>query len=90
LEDSREVALSDCVLGVQCDTSIEAERLRRGILNMWPKFAEGYRGTGAPYITLERAANIFDAIQRRSSYKSTVHHECGDHPIVLAESNSAQ
>ncbi|WP_186066916.1 hypothetical protein [Burkholderia gladioli] len=63
LEDSREVALSDCVLAVQCATRIEAEQLRDEILASWPTFAAGYRGTGAPYITVKRAASILDEIQ---------------------------
>ncbi|CAE6816150.1 N-6 DNA methylase [Paraburkholderia aspalathi] len=64
LEDSREVALSDCVLGVLCETTVEAEQLRSEIIKAWPKFAEGYRGTGAPYITVERATSVLDNIQR--------------------------
>lgn len=69
LEASREVALSDCVLGIQCISTEQASELRTRLLNSWPKFAEGFRGTGAPYITVQRAARIFDDIQQNTSSK---------------------
>ena len=75
LECSREVALSDCVLAVQCETSVEVELLRNEILKVWPIFAENYRGTGAPYITLERASKIISVIQHRIIYSRPIHHE---------------
>jgi len=64
LEENREVALSDCVLAVLCETIVQAEQLRREILKVWPSFAECYRGTGAPYVTVERATKILSEIQR--------------------------
>jgi len=70
LEASREVALSDCVLGIRCATTKEAHELKNKLLNAWPKFAEGFRGTGAPYITVERAARIFADIQQEALSKA--------------------
>jgi tRNA1(Val) A37 N6-methylase TrmN6 len=53
-----QVVLSDCVLAVKCLSQTAANSLRRQILATWPKFASGYRGTGAPYITVQRASAL--------------------------------
>lgn len=58
LEAGREVTLSDCVLGVACNSEKDVEILRRMVLAAWPAFASEYRGTGAPYITVERASAV--------------------------------
>jgi predicted RNA methylase len=58
LEADREVTLSDCVLGVVCESETDVEILRRMVLAAWPAFASEYRGTGAPYITVERASAV--------------------------------
>lgn len=58
----RRVTLSDCVLGVVCKTEAEVETLRRMVLASWPTFASAYRGTGAPYITVERASAVLAEI----------------------------
>ena len=56
------VTLSDCVLAVACKSETEANALRRRVLAAWPAFASAYRGTGAPYITLERASTVLSEI----------------------------
>lgn len=56
------VTLSDCVLGVACESEEEVEFLRRMVLAAWPAFASAYRGTGAPYITVERASAVLATI----------------------------
>lgn len=58
----RRVTLSDCVLGVVCEFEEEVEALRRMVLASWPTFASAYRGTGAPYITVERASAVLAEI----------------------------
>lgn len=65
----RRVVLSDCVLAVTLESVVEAKALRRRILTEWPAFASAYRGTGAPYITLERASAVLSMITgaRRSA-----------------------
>lgn len=34
------------------------------VLAEWPAFASAYRGTGAPYITVERASNVLAEISK--------------------------
>lgn len=58
----RRVVLSDCVLAVAYKSETDAEALRCRILAEWPTFASAYRGTGAPYITLERASTVLSGI----------------------------
>ncbi|MGW8305314.1 MAG: methyltransferase [Achromobacter pulmonis] len=58
----RRVVLSDCVLAVTSESVAEAKALRRQVLEEWPAFASAYRGTGAPYITLERASAVLSMI----------------------------
>ncbi len=62
LEAGRRVTLSDCVLGVACASEADAEYLKRVVLAAWPTFASAYRGTGAPYITVERASAVLAEI----------------------------
>jgi hypothetical protein len=65
----RAVTLSDCVLAVACKSETEASTLKRRVLAAWPAFASAYRGTGAPYITLERASTVLSEIaERRRSF----------------------
>jgi len=61
------VTLSDCVLGVVCESEAEVELLRRMLLGAWPVFASAYRGTGAPYITVERASKVLSLISTVAS-----------------------
>jgi len=62
LRAGRRVTLSDCVLGVACESEAEAEHLKRSVLAAWPTFASAYRGTGAPYITVDRASAVLGEI----------------------------
>lgn len=64
LGKGRRVTLSDCVLGVACESENEVELLRQMVLADWPTFASAYRGTGAPYITLERASRVLSNISK--------------------------
>ena len=71
LPEGCSVTLSDCVIAVPCKTSGEADQLRKRIVDHWPIFSASYRGTGAPYTTVARAAEviqeIFEANARGSS-----------------------
>lgn len=60
----RRVTLSDCVLAVACKSVTEANSLRLRVLAAWPVFASAYRGTGAPYITLQRASTVLSEITK--------------------------
>jgi len=62
LEGKRTVVLSDCVMALRCSSRAEGLRFRKQILADWPIFAENYRGTGAPYITVERATHALNKI----------------------------
>lgn len=71
LGKGRRVTLSDCVLGVTCESETEVELLRQMVLADWPTFASAYRGTGAPYITLERASRVLSNISTDDRLLST-------------------
>lgn len=64
LRRSDQVVLSDCILGVKCKNEQQAIDLRDAILLNWSKFAQAYRGTGAPYITVVRATEILKPLVR--------------------------
>lgn len=64
LGTEEEVVLSDCVLAVHCASETAASSLRRKVLAAWPEFASGYRGTGAPYITVQRASTFLAELTR--------------------------
>ncbi|WP_438392097.1 methyltransferase [Caballeronia sp. DA-9] len=70
LEDGRRIVLSDCVLAVRCKSALEASTMRTRILDAWPSFAASFRGTGAPYITVERASNILSSILTESAVQN--------------------
>ncbi|WP_084210136.1 methyltransferase [Ralstonia sp. A12] len=71
LEAGRRVVLSDCVLAVRCRSVSAARVMRRRIMDAWPMFAAGFRGTGAPYITVQRASNILSRILAEPSVQSS-------------------
>ena len=52
------VVLSDCILAIPCETIQIAIQLQSAILSYWEIFAGGYSGTGAPYITIDRAKKV--------------------------------
>jgi hypothetical protein len=62
LERERRVVLSDCVLAVPCSSVTAGLDMRAKILGDWSNFAACYRGTGAPYITIERATHVLSKI----------------------------
>lgn len=62
LESGRSVVLSDCVLGLTCESASDAFIKRKEILAKWAEFACLYRGTGAPYVTVSRVAISLAAI----------------------------
>ncbi|WP_081074221.1 class I SAM-dependent methyltransferase [Burkholderia diffusa] len=66
LEGGRRIVLSDCVLAVRCRSVSAARAMRTRILDAWPIFAASFRGTGAPYITVERASNILSSLLTKS------------------------
>jgi len=61
-DGGRRIVLSDCVLAVGCRSVSEARVKRAQILDAWPTFAASFRGTGAPYITVERASSVLSRI----------------------------
>lgn len=60
---SRETAivLSDCVIGLRVRNKCLAYNLRDHIISHWPSFRGLYRGTGAPYTTVERLSTWIGA-----------------------------
>jgi hypothetical protein len=46
------LALSDCVIGLICKNTLDAQALRDLFVREWPEFKSLYGGTGARYITL--------------------------------------
>lgn len=75
LRGSDQVVMSDCTLGVQCINEQEARDLRTGIVAHWPTFAQAYRGTGAPFITVIRATEVLGPIVRSLRTDSKYHPE---------------
>lgn len=63
LETGRSVVLSDCVIAIKLSSNKQALRLRGNILDQWASFAETYRGTGAPHLTLGRALGALQRIE---------------------------
>lgn len=86
LGGDRRVVLSDCVLAIPSESEAEANALRRRVLAEWPTFASAYRGTGAPYITLERASTVLSAIARAGApFSETLKLSCwprGEHLAI--------
>jgi tRNA1(Val) A37 N6-methylase TrmN6 len=67
LEAGRRIVLSDCVLAIPCRSVSAARAMKTRILDAWPVFAASFRGTGAPYITVERASNVLSRILTKST-----------------------
>ena len=76
LEAGQEVALSDCVMSIERLSSEQVRGLRQDMLRHWVTLAEAYRGTGAPYITLERATVALARVRELALTKSSAQ-ECG-------------
>lgn len=62
LEEKRVVVLSDCVLALPCTSFAASENLHTQIISKWSIFSACYRGTGAPYITVDRATHALSKI----------------------------
>jgi predicted RNA methylase len=58
LDGNMRIVMSDCVVALPCRTLQEAIDMRKAILENWAHFASIYRGTGAPYLTLETAEGL--------------------------------
>lgn len=58
----KRVVLSDCVLGIQCKTKLEAEWIQNMILDDWITFRKIYTGTCANYTTLQRLRAFLNSI----------------------------
>lgn len=48
----KKIALSDCVLGIRCNSQKEAKGIKKAIQNNWNFIKNLYGGTCAPYITI--------------------------------------
>jgi predicted RNA methylase len=56
------VAISDCVIALECRTAADALRLHRQMLKRWEAFEALYQGTGAKYTTVRRVADFLAAL----------------------------
>jgi hypothetical protein len=54
VELAEPTALSDCVIGIKCDSIGQAEGLAKSISGSWTAFAALYSGSCARFLTLER------------------------------------
>ena len=54
------VQLSDCVMGIRCYSREHAERVSYRLIALHANFCELYKGTGARYITVDKAVRWFD------------------------------
>lgn len=52
------VILSDCVIGLQCESMNSAKQLKARLVGEWQKLRGEYRGTGAPYLTIGRFRRV--------------------------------
>lgn len=48
------VQLSDCVIGIECKSKVDAREVEGRLRDNWNDFLRLYRGTGARYVTLSR------------------------------------
>lgn len=76
LEAGQNVALSDCVISIEGLSIDQVRGLRRDILSNWATLAEAYRGTGAPHITLARAAAALARVRALNACSPNVR-SCG-------------
>lgn len=56
------IAISDCVIALQCNSLRGAERVRKRILSRWPILSDQYGGTCAPYITIEKLSLFLKSV----------------------------
>jgi len=57
-QGNEELALSDCVVGLVCQSTESAESVRELLDADWPLFAAMYRGSCAPYLTMRALAEF--------------------------------
>lgn len=79
LSDNQRVVLSDCVLAVPCATTQAAIQLQSTILLNWKIYMESYCGTGAPYITVERAMKVIGLFHGMQVQASSRKHQQSFH-----------
>lgn len=58
----KRVALSDCVIGIQCESANDATWLHKEIQINCTRFLELYKGTCAPYITINKLRGFLTQI----------------------------
>lgn len=49
----RKLVLSDCVIGLECETTVAARLVQDTLKNNWQSFSRHYSSTCAPYLTLK-------------------------------------
>jgi hypothetical protein len=65
-----EVALSDCVIAICCESASAAQSLHCRILESWHDLSSLYGGTGAKYITIEKLRTFIEGLEGRLSDSS--------------------
>lgn len=60
IKKTEKYILSDCLIFIKTETSIDSKELKKDILSNWSSFEDLYKGTGAKYITLEKLKVIFN------------------------------
>ncbi|MBN8600341.1 MAG: N-6 DNA methylase [Planctomycetes bacterium] len=58
----RKLALSDCVIALECDSIEVADKVRRRLCDNWETVAASYEGTCAPYITIEGLVRLLRSL----------------------------
>lgn len=56
------VALSDCVIALQCESDQAATLVQERLVNAMDSVSAAYVGTGAPFITVGRLRHLLDAL----------------------------
>lgn len=56
------VAISDCIIAIQCDKYAQLKRIFKILNNNWKNISECYYGTGAKYITINRLRNMLTSL----------------------------
>jgi len=56
--DEKPIALSDCVIGLQCETASHAQIVKSTLVENWQKIEQKYGGTCARYITINSLCEL--------------------------------
>lgn len=59
------ITLSDCVIGLRCETERSTQLIVKRIHREWSTFEDGYGGTGAPYISVRRLTELLGSLNIR-------------------------